>query len=78
MPAVRQASSSTWTPTALEVMNSAAPAIDRSTCDSAAKLITASWPGRISASLAGSQMSPWTNAYPGLSLTGSRLAGLPA
>ena len=42
-------------------MNSAAPAIERSTCDSAAKLITASWPGSTSASFEASQMSPWTN-----------------
>ena len=61
MPAVRQASSSICVPTTLVMTNSAAPAIDRSTCDSAAKLITASWPGSTSASFAGSQMSPCTN-----------------
>src|SRR6476469_38780 len=57
MPALRHASSSTCTPSTLEFMNSLAPAMERSTCDSAAKLITASWPGRTSASFAGSDVA---------------------
>ena len=58
--------------------NSAAPAIDLSTCVSAAKLITASWPGSTDLSSEASQMSPLTNSNRGLSETGWRLARFPA
>ena len=77
-PASRHACSSTWVPTTFVVTKSAAPAIDRSTCVSAAKLTTMSCPGTTVASSPASQMSPRTKVSPGLSVTGSRLARFPA
>ena len=44
MPACRAWSSSTWVPSTSVTMNSAGPRIERSTCDSAAKLTIASQP----------------------------------
>ena len=57
-PAARQASSRVWVPTTLVRTNSAPDSTERSTCDSAAKCTTASWPGSRSRSSVRSQMSP--------------------
>src|SRR5687767_6646628 len=61
-------------------MKAAAPAIERSTCDSAAKLTTAC--GRClrnsSPTSAASPMSPRTNTWRGFVFAGSRLPRLPA
>src|SRR5262245_43251178 len=54
-------------------MKSAASRIDRSTCDSAAKLTIASHPAAASATAAGSAMSPRRNSW----ATPSRFARLP-
>ena len=40
--------------------NGAAPAIERSTCDSAAKWTITSWPSTTWSTTSASQMSPWT------------------
>jgi hypothetical protein len=71
------ASSSTWVPSTLVVTNGVAPRMDLSTCDSAAKCTTASWPDISSPTSAASQMSPVTTRRRGLSATGVRLARLP-
>nr|BFE71130.1 hypothetical protein GCM10020092_044310 [Actinoplanes digitatis] len=76
VPCRRAASSSTWVPTTFVVANSAAPAMERSTCDSAAKCTTASWRGRTDSIRAASQMSPGTKSRRRLWLTGFRLSKL--
>ena len=77
-PASRHACSSTCTPATFVATNGAAPLIDRSTWVSAAKLITASWPGTSDPTTEASHMSPRTNLSRGLSQTGARFARLPA
>ena len=72
------ASSSDWVPTTFVMTKSAAPAMERSTCDSAAKWTTASAAGTSSSRRAPSRMSPSTKRRRGLSRTSSRLARLPA
>ncbi len=77
-PCRSAASSSTWVPSTLVTTNGVAPAIERSTCDSAAKCTTASWPGSAASTCARSVMSPFTKLYDGESSTGPRFARLPA
>ena len=59
--AVRHASSRTWTPMTPVRRNASGSRMDRSTCDSAAKLTTASAVATSGPTTAGSAMSPWTN-----------------
>src|SRR5450755_16512 len=77
-PASRHACNSTCTPATLLATKGAAPLIDRSTWVSAAKFITASWPGTSEPTSAASAMSPWTNRSRGLAATGARFARFPA
>ena len=72
------ASSRVWVPSTLVTTKSAAPTIDRSTWDSAAKWTTQSTPRITSSIRAASQMSPLTNRSRSDSLTGARLSGFPA
>src|SRR6476469_4977000 len=65
-------------PTTLVITKSAAPMIERSTCDSAAKCTTRSTPAMTCETVFGSQMSPWTNRSRCSSFTDARLASLPA
>ena len=64
--------SSTWVPTTLVETKSAAPAIDRSTCDSAAKCTTTSAPASTVATVSASRMSPWTNSTSSARQVGAR------
>jgi hypothetical protein len=57
---------------------SAAPVIERSTCDSAAKCTTTSIPVIRPLTSSGSQMSPLTNQKFGWSATDARFASFPA
>ncbi len=71
-------SSNDWVPTTLVTAKSAAPAIERSTCDSAAKCTTRSVAAMRVSTRPRSRMSPTTSSTrPELS-RGSRLARLPA
>src|SRR4029077_5152200 len=72
-PASRHACRSTCTPATLVATNGAAPLIERSTCVSAAKLITASCSGTSERTIAGSAISPCTKCRRGLADTGARL-----
>ncbi len=62
MPASRAASSSTNVPKTSVWMNASGSAIERSTCDSAAKLTTASQPSIARATASRSAMSASTNS----------------
>jgi hypothetical protein len=59
-PCRSAASSNTCVPSTLVTTNGVAPAIERSTCDSAAKCTTASWPGSAASTCRRSVMSPLT------------------
>src|SRR3712207_6938164 len=54
------ASNTCWAPSTLVSTNPAAPVMERSTWDSAAKFTTTSCPGRAASRSAGTQMSPCT------------------
>ncbi|MDQ1603653.1 MAG: hypothetical protein QOE01_1498 [Actinomycetota bacterium] len=65
-------------PTTLVATKCAAPAMERSTCDSAAKWTTASWPAITSETTSGSTMSPRTKVSRADSATGARFCMFPA
>ena len=62
MPVSRAASSRTKVPNTSVRMNSPGSSIERSTCDSAAKLTTASQPSSAERTTSGSAMSPTTSS----------------
>ncbi len=72
------ASSSVCVPSTLVRTKSPPPAMERSTCDSAAKCTTAPAPAMAASTAAGSQMSPSTTRSRGSSRQASRLARTPA
>ena len=78
----RHASSRTWTPITPVVRKASGSRMERSTCDSAAKLRTASAEATSGSTTAASAMSPRTKvnreAASGSARTGARFASLPA
>ena len=71
-------SHSTLVPNTFVCTNAYGSTIERSTCDSAAKCTTASWPGRCSSTAAWSQMSPCTNRHAIVQHVELMLSRLPA
>src|SRR5689334_3272049 len=76
VPAATHASSSSCVPETFVRTNAAGSVSDLSTCDSAAKCTTASWPGTVACRVSGSVTSPVTTVSRGWP-TG-RLVRLPA